>query len=153
APEGAGALPLVSPLSHGAAGKYDARPPWGLAAYGLVQFFLVIAATLLLLFREGELASWQRVGLALWILWTCTNLGGLFDRRAWVLPGEMARLAAGPVFATAWLAGSRSELVAWVILAGMLSFGAAGAWLLSYRAALDRRGSARAARLESTAGG
>ncbi len=130
APAGGG---RVSPLTHGEDGKYDAAAPPTLNAYVFLQFLVAMALTVLLLFRGGELAVVERVAVAALIAWTLTNLGGIFDRRRWLLLSELLRLGALWAFGIAASAGAPSEIRATVGVAGALGAGALASWLLGSR--------------------
>ena len=131
-----GAQPEITPLSHGDAGKYDARAPRGLVFYILVQFLLTNALTVGLLFLGGDLATWQQVSVGLVIAWSCGNLGAMFETRGWVVLSELARLAlvALLVVGLGQTFGPPGDgtLVA-TAAAGVVFFGGCAAWLLRYR--------------------
>ncbi len=122
-----------SPLTHGEAGKYDASAPAGLGAYVFLQFVVSVVLTVLLLFRTGELSTLEQAGLAVLVVWTATNLGGLFDLSHWLPPSELLRLAilwAAGIIATA---SSTLEVRAATAILGALAVGVFAAWLLRYR--------------------
>jgi hypothetical protein len=74
--------------------KYDARPPGGLATEAVGQFLLAMGAVIALLFGGGLFTVPVKVALALFAVWGLTNVGGLFDRRAWLPASETARWTA-----------------------------------------------------------
>ncbi len=123
----------ISPLTHGEAGKYDAAAPAPLNAYVFIQFLGAIGLTVLLLFSGGGLAVAERLAVAVLIAWTVTDLGGIFDRRRWLLLSELLRLAALWATAVAATAGLSTEIRAAVAAAGALAAGAFASWLLRYR--------------------
>lgn len=133
APEGPGAAPSVTPLSHGEKGKYDARAPRSLVAYILVHFVLTVAASVGLLFWGGEMATWEKVALAVLVAWSCGNLGGMFETRSWVLLSEVARLAAWPLVGLGLVHELGTRPIVSVAAAGLVFFGAFAAWLLRFR--------------------
>jgi sterol desaturase/sphingolipid hydroxylase (fatty acid hydroxylase superfamily) len=137
--------PFVSQLSHGPAGKYDARPPSGLSFYLLLQFTVTILVTTLLLFRAEHIALWLRAGLAGAVVWSVVAVGSLFDRRRWALPCELLRL--GVLWAAfAGLAAQRFEGAVFgaLVLASLIFAAASAAWLLRFRGELGARISAAA---------
>ncbi len=136
APEGPGRNREISPLTHGPAGRYDARAPQGLTLYALVQFVGLIGITVGLLFLGKHLPAWGRIAIALMVLWTSLSIGGLFEARRWVLPSELARLAALPLLALLLAPGLERQAIALVALGGGLFFGLCAAWLLRYRTLL-----------------
>ena len=73
--------------------KYDASAPPGLAGYAIVQFLLAMGAVIALLFLGSRLQPAGRVTFALFAVWGLVNVGGLFDRRAWLPASEIARFA------------------------------------------------------------
>ena len=123
----------VSPLTHGEAGKYNAGAPAPLNAYVLVQFVGTVALTVLLLFRGGELSVAERLALAALIAWTMTNLGGIFERRRWLLLSELLRLATLWALAVVAFTGAAIGVRAAVAGLGALAAGALAAWLLRCR--------------------
>lgn len=136
APEGPGRTPEKSPLSHGPAGRYDARAPRGLTLYAVVQFLLLLALTVGLLFEGKNLPLWGRIAVALLVAWTALSIGGIFDARRWVLGSEIARLAAAPLLALLLLPSPGGDQVMLVAAGGALFFGLFAAWLLRYRTLL-----------------
>lgn len=130
---GLGDAPGVTPLTHGAAGKYDARAPSGLAGYAFTQFVATIGLTVYLLFRAGELSLASQAALALAIAWSVTNLGVLFDGRSWVIPSELARLAVTWAAAVVAAVGQEPPVVTAVAVGGALAAGFFASWLLRYR--------------------
>ena len=123
----------VSPLTHGEAGKYDATAPTPLNAYVFLQFLIAVVLTVLLLFAAGEMAVAERVALAALITWTVADLGGIFDRKRWLLLSELLRLASLWAFAVAATAGQAPGVRAAVAIAGALAAGAFASWLLRHR--------------------
>lgn len=136
APEGPGPRREISPLTHGLAGRYDARAPRGLTLYALVQFLGLVAITVGLLFLGQALPLWGRIAIALLVAWTALSIGGLFEARKWVLPSELARLAALPLLVLLLLPAPDQRQVALATLGGGLFFGLFAAWLLRYRTLL-----------------
>jgi alkylglycerol monooxygenase len=126
-----------TPLTHGEAGKYNARAPEGLSGYILLHFLTVLPMTVFLLFKSAELTLAQNAGLAVVIVWTLTDLGALFDQRRWALPAERLRLV---VVALAGLGlGARLAPDSLVPLVGgvLLFFGGSAAWLGRHRRPLN----------------
>ncbi len=99
--------------------KYDSRPPEGLQALAIGQFLLAMGAVIALLFGGTLFGAGVKVALAFFAVWGLIDVGGLFDRRAWLPASELARWA-GVVVAAILLAPD-----AWRIAAG------AGALLLA----------------------
>lgn len=136
APEGPGPHREITPLSHGPAGRYDARAPRGLTLYAVAQFLQLNAITVALLFLRAHLPLWGQVAVALLIVWTALSIGGIFDAKRWVLASEVLRLAALPALAFYLIAAHDPRLVLPGALAGLAYFGFFAAWLLRYRGLL-----------------
>ncbi len=131
--------PRPTPLSHGAAGKYDRRPPRPLAAYALIQFLLATALALFLLWSEERLSWGIKIGLAAAVVWTVLDVGLLLDRRRWALRSELLRLGTCAV-AVAVFAAERwqGEALTAVVSVIALASAACAAWLLRCRGGLDQ---------------
>ena len=91
--------------------KYDAQPPEGLAALAVGQFLLAMAAVIALLFGGALFGNEAKMALALFAVWGLVDVGGIFDRRAWLPASEIARWA-GALGAALLLAPSGWRLVA-----------------------------------------
>ncbi len=133
APEGFGTKPERTPLSHGEAGKYDARTPAGLTVYVVLHFLTVIGLTVLLLFGKEKLGIEAQVALALLITWSAANVGASFDGKRWVLISELTRLAVLALAAVALLSAQGAAATAVVAAAAALLFSLFASWLLRYR--------------------
>ena len=70
-----------------------------------------MGAVIALLFGGGRLGNDVKLALALFAVWGLTNVGGLFDRRAWLPASEVARWSA-TIAAAALLAPAGWRLVA-----------------------------------------
>lgn len=136
APEGPGPQRAVTPLSHGPAGRYDARAPRGLTWYAVAHFLQLNAITVALLFLRAQIPFWGQLAVALLIVWTALSIGAIFDAKRWVLASEVLRLAALPLLALVLLAPRDPQLVVPVALGGLAYFGIFAAWLLRYRGLL-----------------
>ena len=133
---GLGETPVVSPLTHGEKGKYDADAPRGLRLYVWAQFLATIALTVILLFRGDDLTWPVQAGFALVIAWSAINVGALFDGRPWIVVSELTRLAvlwAGGLMFTADL--GPAAIIASAAGGALLS-GFFASWLLRYRSRL-----------------
>src|SRR5690606_41717765 len=93
APDGLGHPDGPTPLTAGEAGKYDARATPAIHAYAVVHFALAAIALTALLELRGQLQTGAAVAWAAAIVWTLTDLGGLFERRSWARRAELLRLA------------------------------------------------------------
>lgn len=115
-PDGPGRTPEVSPLSHGPAGRFDARAPRRLIGYLVAQFLLANLLTVILLFLQRHLTLWQQALLALLIVWTCLNVGAFFELKSWLLGSEVLRLSALAVVAVVLLSIFWPQLTAWAVV-------------------------------------
>jgi len=111
--------------------KYDTAAPWGLAAYVLAQFLVVMAATTALLFRQNDLSLGVRLAGAAAIVLTLVALGALLDRRPWAFPLEVLRLSSLVAVAvvgarTGWITGPAAAALTALVLGVLV-------WLLRYR--------------------
>ncbi|MEM8933088.1 MAG: sterol desaturase family protein [Acidobacteriota bacterium] len=126
-----------TPLTHGEAGKYDARAPRVLGAYVVLQFVGASVGTLALLHFGDALTLWAQITIAVLVAWTALNLGGLFEARGWVLPSELARHVATPLIALAVVHSHAPTHALAAVLVGVVTFGVSAAWLLRCRAFLQ----------------
>jgi prepilin signal peptidase PulO-like enzyme (type II secretory pathway) len=104
-----------------------------LNVYGFVHFVATLVLAFGLIAVGQTLPRRELVILAVLVLWGVLNIGGIFDRRRWALPSELARL---PVTAAA-LAFTLPDCLGYVPLGLML--GLAWSWytLVQYRRFLD----------------
>jgi hypothetical protein len=125
-----------TPLVDGEAGKFDARAPRGMGGYLLGQFVIAVLLTVALLYLGPEMTLAERLGMALLVAWTVTNVGASFERRRWVTVSELLRLAVlwgAVVVAVTRLEPTAAAAVAvgWALLSGLCA-----SWLLHFRRAL-----------------
>ncbi|HEY9723864.1 MAG TPA: sterol desaturase family protein [Oscillatoriaceae cyanobacterium] len=80
--------------------KYAPGAPGTLAAFATAQFVPAIAATVFLPTVGPGLAP--KLALALLLVWTLVDVGGLFEGKAWALGAEFARLGAIALMAVLW---------------------------------------------------
>jgi len=74
--------------------KFDPPLPAPLAAYGLVQFTVALAAGVVLLKRAPSLPVGQAAAAAFFVVVALAGVGGVFERAKWARPLETARLVA-----------------------------------------------------------
>ncbi len=87
--------PAVEEGAH----RFDRRYPAELGHYAVVQFALLVVATIALSFLAGVSGSAALLaGIGL-IGWGFTNLGALFDGRSWAFCSEAVRVAVTPLVA------------------------------------------------------
>jgi alkylglycerol monooxygenase len=115
--------------------SYATTIPRGLNAYAFAQFVAALLLAFVLLAGARSLASRELfVGVGL-VLWTLLNLGGIFERRRWVLVSELLRL---PV--TAAVLAAKLPVGPWLVPAQVgfaVAVVAMAVLLLSYRRVFD----------------
>jgi hypothetical protein len=110
--------PQPPPAIGAAPVKFDRSYPSGVAEYAFVQFTLVAAVTVGLLFTVGSYGHSIMAAGATAIIWGLVNLGGLFETQGWAFRSEAVRVALVPLAPLALLSGTAAW--AW---AGLLSLG------------------------------
>jgi alkylglycerol monooxygenase len=82
--------------------KYDTEISSGLTNYAFFQFVLVLLTTTSFLIFQGKTPfneNWLlKIGAASLIIVSLVNIGGIFERRSWVVVLEYLRIAATGVF-------------------------------------------------------
>lgn len=130
-PRGMEPKPRAQPITPRTQVKYHTRLPAGLNLYVLAQFVaaLVLGTSVTLLAEERPLSAlaWP----ALFVFWSLTMFGGIFERRRWALFLEFARLGALiPVLVLLDTSGQWKNVI---VIAGGLWSVASLAWLVYYR--------------------
>jgi alkylglycerol monooxygenase len=99
--------------------KYDATAPPGLSGYAVVQFLVAMGAVIAILFLGERLSTPGRVAIAVFAVWGLVNVGGVFDRRAWLPASEMARWGVAAILAAVatWFAPKPVVVVPFALLA------------------------------------
>jgi hypothetical protein len=124
--------------------KYATPLPRGLAFYVLAQFAGVLLFVTLLLNVQRSLRPAETGLGALLVTLSLVSLGGLFERRRWAAPLEVARVTALPA-----LAAARGLLAPGLpLLAGIVASAALLLWLWRWRPLV--RGADREAPLASS---
>ncbi|MFO0945323.1 MAG: sterol desaturase family protein [Planctomycetota bacterium] len=143
-PRGLPEKPRATEVSRDSVVKYDPQVPTGLSLYILVQFLSVLGVGLFITENEQGTPLVQLALPAAYIIFSMLPISGLFERKPWVLPLEIARLqlfAFGLVWhflGTPW--------VAWVTVGAVLYDLVSLFWLWWYRRAiLDETQAASAA--------
>jgi len=131
-PPGLPERPRAQEVTRATLQKYDPQLPRALNVYVFVHFVVTLVVGVVVLLLGDQKAPWSVIlPLAVFVLWSLGNFGGIFERKRWVLPAEMLRLLALPVVALVW-----PELDAWRWLTTALATALAGvsiAWLANYR--------------------
>jgi len=83
--------------------KYDARCPPGLGVYIFIQFLFALVTGSMLLFLAAKLGTELSLVAVFIVIWTLTDLGGLFENRIWAYRSESVRLVALPLLALLYL--------------------------------------------------
>ncbi len=134
-PEGLPANPAAPEVTWESVVRYDVPVSRGLNAYGLVNFVLALLLAVGVLAAGKSMGGGELAAFVLVVLWAMLNIGGIFERRRWVLPSELIRL---PVTAAVLAVASPETSWRGAALAGLgLSVVALGLWLLWYRGGLQ----------------
>jgi sterol desaturase/sphingolipid hydroxylase (fatty acid hydroxylase superfamily) len=134
-PEGLPPRPPAPEVSPATAIAYDTTIPRGLDLYVLAHFTAMVPITVALMAAgEGPIGAEVALGAVL-VLWALADLGGIFERRRWALPSELARLPLTAAALSARLPEAPWRLPA---VAG-LATAVLASWLclLAYRRAFD----------------
>ncbi len=95
-PEELGGVSPLKPVTPETFHKYDTEIPPGLNYYVLFQFIIILAASTSFLVFQGKSPVNEniilKVSLAGLIIFSLFNLGGIFERKTWVLPLEYLRI-------------------------------------------------------------
>jgi alkylglycerol monooxygenase len=87
-----GGQQLVPECSPETEQKYNTPVPKKLIWYALVNFSTVLIGATGFLMMVTKLELYQSIFLAVIIIWTVGNIGGLLDRKKWGIPSEIIRL-------------------------------------------------------------
>ncbi len=111
--------------------KFDNRTPLRLNVYVIVQFLIVMAATLLFLYYFKVMNNPEKIASATLIIISVATFGLLFENRKWSPILEYIRLTAMPLVFIYCLAGFNPSLI---ILLGALGYLAISmGWFISIR--------------------
>ncbi len=102
-----GLLPTPTPaeVTPQSIEKYDARVPRGMGMYTLVHFVLALFISVGVMGAKGATLN-SLVLPTVYVMLTLVSVGGLFERRGWVLPLEIVRLSLLMVMAGVWSWGT-----------------------------------------------
>jgi alkylglycerol monooxygenase len=131
-PEDLGGKAVIPEVSRATQRKYDVAAPRGLDAYVAVQFALVTAATMGLLWYEASLPIAEASAIVAAIVVTLVTWSGLFEAKPWAVPLEWARLAGASLLGATLARGTAAfvPLAAGTVIAAI----AFGVWASRYRA-------------------
>jgi hypothetical protein len=71
--------------------KYDKNISAGLLIYAIVNFSLVLIATVLFLMSVSKFSLVESISAAFMIIWTLGNIGALLDLKKWAFWSEAVR--------------------------------------------------------------
>jgi sterol desaturase/sphingolipid hydroxylase (fatty acid hydroxylase superfamily) len=95
-PEELGGVGGLKPVTPDTFHKYDTEISAGLTRYVLFQFIIILAASTTFLVFQGKSpindSLGLKVGLAGLIVFSLLNIGGIFEKKRWVLAFEYARI-------------------------------------------------------------
>lgn len=107
---------------------FDTMIPLGLNYYILIQYLIILAVTSGFLFNLDKFARWEQIGIAVFIIWSITNIGGIFEKKKWSFLFEYLRwilFGLGCIF----IADEFSMVVVLVLTLTLVSL----AWFWRYR--------------------
>jgi len=126
-PEG----PRAGHVTRATVTKYDPRLPMALNVYVLVHFALTVVLSVTVLTLSDQEAPLAEIAApAALVLWSLGNLGGILERKRWVLIAEPLRLLTIPL-AAVWLGPSDSMPLA--VSLGIALAAVSAGWLLAQR--------------------
>lgn len=91
-PDELGGVQKPKEVSNATFHKYDEQAPQGLNRYVFAHYIIMLAGTTAFLFMAGKLPLPVNLLLAALVVIAVVSLGGLFEKKPWVIPLEMARL-------------------------------------------------------------
>jgi hypothetical protein len=91
-PEQMGGMLAYKDVSSSTFEKYDTAVSPSLSNYILFQFVILLIGTSVLLFGEKALNWEQKAGASAFIIYTVVAIGGLFEKKTWVIAIEIIRL-------------------------------------------------------------
>jgi alkylglycerol monooxygenase len=119
------------PVTPDAFVKFEPPVPGRLRAYALVQFVVVLLASVAFLNAAGSLPAGQIMAGIFYIALSLVNVGGVLEARSWASVSEVARLAVlGGTSALLWWQGTGPG---WVLAAAMIFAVASIAWVVILR--------------------
>ncbi len=113
------------PAVDAATTKFDLPYPRRVAQYAALQFVLLTAVTVALLYLEASLGLAVAALGSLAVAWGLLDLGGLFETKVWAFRSEAVRVALFPLAPLVLLSGDP----AWIV-SGLLCLGVVAFWLL-----------------------
>ena len=129
-PESMGGYRAVKEVPHNYR-KFDNRTPLKLNLYVIVQFLVIMAATLLFLYHLKNLEDVAKIASALIIIASVACFGLLFENRRWSEILEYLRLAAAAMVFIYTLAGF--EPSALLVISTTIYLGLSMGWFASIR--------------------
>ncbi|HZO18249.1 MAG TPA: sterol desaturase family protein [Gemmatimonadaceae bacterium] len=112
--------------------KFDPPVPRTMRRYALVQFIVVLLATIKVLELAAVLPTHQTAALAFYVVLSITNIGGLLEGRGWAFSMELARQLT--LAATAAALGALGMVPVFGALAAAGFCGGSALWVLRLRA-------------------
>jgi alkylglycerol monooxygenase len=134
-PRGVEPYPPAQEVTRAGLRKYNARAPLRLTLYAAFQFAATMGISVAVLHAADHGAPRSTLALpAVLVIWSLVNLGAIFERRHWVVPSEIARLAA--IAAAALSHGFGGEWFAVIVVLTATWLGVSLSWFLSQRSIL-----------------
>jgi alkylglycerol monooxygenase len=91
-PEEEGGMTLLHDVTPKTFHKYDTDVPQNLNYYVFIQFVLILIGTTIFLFFYKMLSFYMVIYVSAVVVFSLVNLGGIFERKKWVMPMEFFRL-------------------------------------------------------------
>ncbi len=113
--------------------RFNTKTPKGLPIYIVVNFLLVALASTGLIFFESSMPRTQVVIGIVLVLFTSLIWGGMFEKKPWAFPAEIARLASIATLTISYFC--LNQLTTIVMIASALTLIGLFVWLLRYRSA------------------
>lgn len=111
--------------------RYDTETPRGLNGYIAVHYALVVMALVWFLLKADAVSLIERAAAAGLMLLTMLIWGGLFEKKTWALPLELARLVVLAVVTVAYFWDKPSMLP--IVAVTLVVLGTLARWVLRYR--------------------
>lgn len=96
-PEYLGGVQSVSEVDKKGYAKFDVKPPSVFSAYLLFHYVLVLLGTSIFMFNQQDFDMQSKVLVAVMIIFSIVNLGGIIEMRTWAFRIENFRLLIVPL--------------------------------------------------------
>lgn len=127
-PDELGGMPPFKPVSPQTFHKYDTEIPAGLNYYIFFQFLFVLIGATTFLVVQGKPPFTDNYGLKVGvvglIIFSLLNIGGIFEKRSWVVPAEYFRIAlvSSVILMMMWQNQNITPIIASTVIFALVSF-------------------------------